>query len=78
METESIGLEGLGDLILETVISKLDPKDAASVACVSTKLKAPASDENLWRIFCARDFDLDSPQDPDGNPCPSFKVTPLL
>ncbi|ONK77279.1 uncharacterized protein A4U43_C02F4910 [Asparagus officinalis] len=74
MEVESMGLEGLGDLILETIISKLDPENAASIACASTKLKAAACDENLWRIFCARDFDLDSPLDPEGNPCPSFKV----
>ena len=74
---ESIGLEGLGDLILESIISKLDVKHAALIACASTRLRAAASEENLWRIFCARDFALDSPRDPEGNPCPSFKV-PVL
>lgn len=72
---ESIGLENLGDLILEKIISKLDAKQGASIACVSKRLQEAASDDNLWKIFCSRDFDLDSPLDADDNPCPSFKAT---
>ncbi|XP_073013427.1 F-box protein SKIP16 [Typha latifolia] len=71
----AMGLEGLEDLILETIVSNLGPKHAAMLACVSTRLKGAAVAENLWRRFCAEDFDLCDRLDPDGNPCPSFKET---
>nr|CAD1819930.1 unnamed protein product [Ananas comosus var. bracteatus] len=72
MATELERLEGL---ILETILSKLDAAHVAAVAGVSTRLHAAASDDALWRRFCARDFDLLDPLDPHGGPCPSFKAT---
>ncbi|XP_010906050.2 F-box protein SKIP16 [Elaeis guineensis] len=71
----AVGLEGLGGLVLETILSKLEPMAVTTVACVSSRLRAAASDDALWRHFCARDLGLDAPLDPDGNPCPSFKET---
>lgn len=71
----AVGLEGLEGLILETILFKLEPQVVTNVACVSTKLRAAASDDALWRHFCASDLGLDAPFDPDGNPCPSFKVS---
>lgn len=75
MEMGSVSLEALEGLILETILSKADAKSAASVACVSKKLNAAASDDSLWRRFCSADLDVHSPLDPDENTCPSFKVT---
>ncbi|EHA8589922.1 F-box protein SKIP16 [Cocos nucifera] len=69
----AVGLDGLEGLVLETILSKLEPVVVTTVACVSTRLRAAASDDSLWRHFCARDLGLDAPLDPDGNPCPSFK-----
>ncbi|KAG6512819.1 F-box protein SKIP16-like isoform X1 [Zingiber officinale] len=68
------GLESLGGFVLESILFKLDAKHAAAAACVSTRLRSAASDDAVWRHFCARDFALyDQPLDPDGALCPSFK-----
>ncbi|PKA66708.1 F-box protein SKIP16 [Apostasia shenzhenica] len=69
-----MGLESLEGLILETILLKLGPRDVIAVACVSSRLRSISSDDRLWRVFCASDFDLSSPEDPHGNPTPSFKV----
>ncbi|URD76870.1 hypothetical protein MUK42_20060 [Musa troglodytarum] len=70
----AIVLEGLGVPVLETILSKVAFRDAAAAACVSTTLRSVASDDALWRYFCARDLAVcDQPLDPDGNPCDSFK-----
>ncbi|OVA11071.1 ApaG domain [Macleaya cordata] len=68
-------LEGLGDLALHVIVSKLSPKDAAVLACVNKRLRLSASEEIIWLNFCFQDLDLSSPQDPFGNPTPSFKAT---
>ncbi|KAG0499841.1 hypothetical protein HPP92_004097 [Vanilla planifolia] len=70
-----MGLENLGGLILEKVLSKLEPRDIALLACVSSRLRAAASHDHIWREVCFSYFDLSLPEDPQGNPCPSFKVT---
>ncbi|KAK9146119.1 hypothetical protein Sjap_006022 [Stephania japonica] len=69
-----MGFEELGDA-LNLIVSKLGPKDAAVLMCVSKRLLSLASDDALWLIFCSLELDLDSPQDPDGNPTSSFKRT---
>ncbi|KAI0494245.1 hypothetical protein KFK09_024377 [Dendrobium nobile] len=75
MEAVSVmGLESLGGLILETILLKLGPRDVSAVACVSSRLRVAASEENLWLNFCDSDFGLSSREDPQGNPCPSFKA----
>ncbi|XP_009341172.1 F-box protein SKIP16 [Pyrus x bretschneideri] len=66
-------LEAVGDLALHIILSKLGAEDSARAACVSTKLRASASDESLWSLFCARDLHLSQPLDPLGNLAPSFK-----
>ncbi|KAK1270494.1 F-box protein SKIP16 [Acorus gramineus] len=68
-------MEGLEDLVVELILSKVDPTDAASFACVNRRFRVWASDDNLWRRFCFLDLDLKSPIDPLGSPCPSFKIT---
>lgn len=73
------GLESFGGFVLESILFKLDAKQAAAAACVSTRLRSAASDDALWRHFCARDFALyDQPLDADGALCPSFKVESSL
>uniref|UniRef100_A0A1D1YR28 F-box protein SKIP16 n=1 Tax=Anthurium amnicola TaxID=1678845 RepID=A0A1D1YR28_9ARAE len=67
-------LEGLEDLVMEILLSKLGPKSVAVLACVSARLRAAAADDALWRGFCCRDLDLSAPLDPGGDRCPSFKV----
>ncbi|CAN6549764.1 unnamed protein product [Malus baccata var. baccata] len=66
-------LEAVGDIALHIILSKLRAEDSARAACVSTKLRASASDESLWSLFCARDLHLSQPLDPLGNFAPSFK-----
>lgn len=73
-----MGLESVGDLALNIILSKLGPEDTARVSCVSNRFKATASEECLWSKFYSEDLDLDSPLDPDGNLAPSFKVSFLL
>ncbi|RXI00819.1 hypothetical protein DVH24_001053 [Malus domestica] len=68
-----MNLEAVGDLALHIILSKLGAEDSAKAACVSTKLRASASDESLWSLFCARDLHLSQPLDPLGNLAPSFK-----
>uniref|UniRef100_A0A0E0MEJ5 ApaG domain-containing protein n=1 Tax=Oryza punctata TaxID=4537 RepID=A0A0E0MEJ5_ORYPU len=67
------GLEALEGLALDTVIAKAGARHAAALACASTRLRAAAGDDALWRRFCADDLDLHAPLDPDGRPLPSFK-----
>lgn len=69
-----MGLEIVGDLALNVILSGLGPKDTAKVACLSKRFKAAASEECLWSKFCSDDLDLASPLDPLGNPAPSFKA----
>ncbi|KAG9441838.1 hypothetical protein H6P81_017692 [Aristolochia fimbriata] len=68
-----MALEGLGDLVINIIISKLGAKNAAIVACVNKRLRSSASEEDLWRNFCLYDLDLSVPEDPLGNPASSFK-----
>ncbi|XP_058094233.1 F-box protein SKIP16 isoform X2 [Magnolia sinica] len=70
-----MGLEDLGDLVLSIILSKVGPKNAAMIACVSRRYRVSASDEGLWLRFCSEELDLSSPEDPYGKPAPSFKVT---
>ncbi|XP_050214184.1 F-box protein SKIP16 [Mercurialis annua] len=67
-------LEAVGDLALNEVLLLLGPKETASVACVSKRLKASTAEESLWSKFCSEDLHLSSPLDPHGNPLPSFKL----
>ncbi|GMJ01712.1 SKP1/ASK-interacting protein 16 [Hibiscus trionum] len=73
MEKE-VGLDGLGDLAVHIILSKLTPSDTARVSCVSKRLGASASEDSLWAQFCFQELHLSSPQDHHGNPLPSFKV----
>ncbi|KAJ3703726.1 hypothetical protein LUZ61_007431 [Rhynchospora tenuis] len=66
-------LDGLEALALEMIVYKIGPKNAAALACASTKLRSAASDDTVWSRFCADGFDLSEPIDPDGNSLPSFK-----
>ncbi|KAE8723869.1 F-box protein SKIP16 [Hibiscus syriacus] len=74
MEKE-LGLDGLGDLALHTILSKLTPSDTVRVSCVSKRYRVSASEDSLWAHFCSQELHLASPQDHHGNPLPSFKVT---
>ncbi|PWA55502.1 hypothetical protein CTI12_AA424690 [Artemisia annua] len=67
-------LESLGHLETDIIISKLNPSDVASVACVNTHLKSLAYDDSIWSSFCKQQLNLSSPIDPQGNLCPSFKA----
>ncbi|XP_021906975.1 F-box protein SKIP16 [Carica papaya] len=69
-----MGLEGVGDLSLHIVLSKLGAEDAARVACVSRRLRVSSSEDSLWSEFCSRDLCLSAPLDPHGNPAHSFKA----
>ncbi|XP_077228071.1 SKP1/ASK-interacting protein 16 [Tasmannia lanceolata] len=69
-----MGLESLGDLVTHIIISKLGAKNAAVIGCVNKRFRVSASEDDLWRKFCTQDLDLSLPQDPFGNPTPSFKV----
>ncbi|XP_034685809.1 F-box protein SKIP16-like isoform X3 [Vitis riparia] len=70
-----MGLEDLGDLAINAIISKLDAKDTVAVSCVSKKLRVSASEESLWLNHCSQDLGLSVPIDPIGKPVPSFKET---
>ncbi|KAJ6419078.1 hypothetical protein OIU84_029226 [Salix udensis] len=70
-----MGLETVGDLALNTILTKLGPKETAKVSCVSKKFKDLASEESLWSLFCRQDLDLSAPLDHQRNPLPSFKAT---
>ncbi|KAI3832070.1 hypothetical protein MKX03_008949 [Papaver bracteatum] len=71
----SASLEGLGELAIHEIVSKLGPKDAAILACVNKRFRVSASEEIIWSKLCSQDLDLSSPTDPFGNPTPSFKET---
>ncbi|XVE84491.1 hypothetical protein DITRI_Ditri17bG0017700 [Diplodiscus trichospermus] len=73
MERE-VGLDGLGDLALHIILSKLCPADNVRVSCVSKRLRISASEDSLWAQFCLQDLHLSTPQDHQGNPAPSFKA----
>ncbi|KAJ0526446.1 putative ApaG domain, F-box-like domain superfamily, ApaG domain superfamily protein [Helianthus annuus] len=68
------GLENIGGLAFEIIVSKLEPCEVAAVACVNKRFKDWASDESLWSLYCSKDLALSSPLDPLGNPCSSFKA----
>ncbi|GKV39206.1 hypothetical protein SLEP1_g47013 [Rubroshorea leprosula] len=69
-----MALEAVEDLALHIILLELGPKDTVKVSCVSKRLRDSASGDLLWSKFCLDDLDLVSPQDPHGNPAPSFKV----
>ncbi|XP_021628434.2 F-box protein SKIP16 [Manihot esculenta] len=68
-----MGLEAVGDLALNEILSKLGPKETAKVACVNKRFKASATEDSLWSKFCSQDLHLSAPLDPHGNLVPSFK-----
>ncbi|CAK7322645.1 unnamed protein product [Dovyalis caffra] len=70
-----MGLESVGDLAFNIILTKLGPKETAKVSCVSKKFKDLALEESLWSLFCRQDLDLSAPLDHHGNPLPSFKAT---
>ncbi|GKV29139.1 hypothetical protein SLEP1_g38099 [Rubroshorea leprosula] len=69
-----MGLEGVGDGAIHEILSKLGPNDTGKVSCVSKRFRDSASVDSLWSKICLDDLDLVSPQDPQGNPAPSFKA----
>ncbi|XP_059632929.1 F-box protein SKIP16 [Cornus florida] len=69
-----MGLECVGGLAVHIILSKLGPADTAAAGCVSTRFRVWASDDSLWSKFCSDELDLSSPEDPLGNPTPSFKA----
>ncbi|KAL8116988.1 F-box protein SKIP16-like [Apium graveolens] len=68
-----MGIEILGGLEIHEILAKLGPKEAAIVGSVSHHFQNQASDDSLWSQFCAQELHLYSPEDPLGNPIPSFK-----
>ncbi|XVF65623.1 hypothetical protein PTKIN_Ptkin09bG0264000 [Pterospermum kingtungense] len=74
MEGEVVGLDGLGDLVLHIILSKLSPADTVKVSCVNKRLRLSASEDSLWALFCFQDLHLSTPQDHQGNPAPSFQA----
>lgn len=73
-----MGLEAVGDLALNEILSKLGPKETAKVACVNKRFKASATEDSLWSKFCSQDLHLSAPLDPHGNLVPSFKVISMI
>jgi F-box protein 3 len=69
-----MGLERVGDLALNVILTKIGAKDTARIACVSKRLSLSASEESLWSKFCNDDLLLSYPIDPQGNPTSSFKL----
>ncbi|KAJ0093054.1 hypothetical protein Patl1_26461 [Pistacia atlantica] len=70
-----MGLESVGDLALNKILSKLDPKHTAIVACVNRRFRNSASEESLWSKICLDELGLHAPLDLHGNSLPSFKAT---
>ncbi|XP_019168396.1 PREDICTED: F-box protein SKIP16 [Ipomoea nil] len=71
-----MGLESVGGLAIHIILSKLMPEDVAATACISRRFRDWVSDDDsLWSKFCADELGLSSPQDPWGNPTPSFRVS---
>lgn len=68
------GFEGLGDLAIHVILSKLDPNETAIVSCVSKRFRDWTSDDYFWSLYSSNDLNLSSPIDPFGSPAPSFKV----
>ncbi|XWS09350.1 hypothetical protein CRYUN_Cryun40dG0077600 [Craigia yunnanensis] len=69
-----VGLDGLGDLALHIILSKLGPEGTVKVSSVSKRLSLFTSEDSLWAQFCFHDLHLSTPQDHQGNPAPSFKA----
>lgn len=69
-----MSIENVGGLAIYKILSKLGPRDTARVGCVSHRFVEWAFDEFLWYQFCIQELQLSSPEDPLGNPTPSFKV----
>ncbi|KAF2322064.1 hypothetical protein GH714_006161 [Hevea brasiliensis] len=67
-----MGLEAVGDLALNEILSNWDQKKQPKWH-VNKRFKASATEDSLWSKFCSRDLDLSAPVDPQGNPVPSFK-----
>ncbi|KAF7151607.1 hypothetical protein RHSIM_Rhsim02G0082000 [Rhododendron simsii] len=65
--------QGHGALAIHEILSKLGPTDTAAAGCLNTRFRDWVADESLWSKFCADELDLSSPQDPLGNPTPTFK-----
>ncbi|KAJ4838468.1 hypothetical protein Tsubulata_034930 [Turnera subulata] len=72
-DQNQMGLEGVGDLALHIILTKLGPKDTARVACVSKRFRDSATEEALWSLYCSQDLNLSAPLDADENPVASFK-----
>ncbi|XP_058202308.1 F-box protein SKIP16 isoform X2 [Rhododendron vialii] len=70
-----MGLDSVGALAIHEILSKLGPADTAAAGCLNKRFRDWAADESLWSKFCSDELDLSSPQDPLGNPTPTFKVT---
>lgn len=69
-----MSLDSVGSLAIHEILSKLGPTDTAAVGCLSKRFRDWAADDSLWSKFCADELDLPSPQDPLGNPTPTFKA----
>ncbi|KAL6976196.1 F-box protein skip16 [Sarracenia purpurea var. burkii] len=69
-----MGLDSVGGLAVHEILSKLGSESTAAVGCVSKRFRDWAADDSLWSNFCADELDLFSPEDPLGNPTPTFKV----
>ncbi|GKC14420.1 F-box protein SKIP16 [Tanacetum coccineum] len=67
-------LQSVGELATHMIITKLNPSEVASVACVNTCFKCFAYDDSIWSSFCKKQLNLSPPIDPQGNLCPSFKA----
>ncbi|XAR71112.1 hypothetical protein NMG60_11028229 [Bertholletia excelsa] len=72
MERE-MGLESLVSLAIHLILSKLGPAGTASMGCVGKRFRALASDDSLWSKYCADELEMCSPEDPFGNPTPTYK-----
>ncbi|KAL7145501.1 hypothetical protein ABFS83_07G088800 [Erythranthe nasuta] len=70
-------LESVGGLAMHVILSKLSPKEVASVTCLSKQFRVWASEDSIWALFCSHDLNLSSPIDPSGNPASSFKAAYL-
>ncbi|KAJ0092495.1 hypothetical protein Patl1_26446 [Pistacia atlantica] len=74
-----MGLESVGDLALNKILSKLDPKHTAVVACVNRRFRNSVSEESLqWSKICLDELGLHAPFDLHGNSLPSFKMWRVL
>ena len=73
----AMGLDSLGDLEFNLILTKLGAEDIARSSCVNRRLRASASADSLWSHICARDLHLSTPIDHLNSPIASFKVNSL-